>query len=364
MGWLARMVRVERLEHRRRAAGLGGGQPGQPGADAAAGRRAGAVASARRAVRRDARCRHARRRRSRAAAGVCRSGRRREVRSGARGARRDGGRARADVRAPRAAPPGCSEAGSSVGTPPRLRRAPRGAQTSAARARRGRGARRPAPPGRRGTASSSSTDSPTTSAPAGLHQPAAAARRCRRWRGRRRRRAPGRPARRRPGAPAGRSRRTRGRRRSRASAGQLAGLAHRHEAGAEVVGHRRGEMKPRASMPTTLSTVPRPWWATIASTAPAKATWSASSGEMSLKTTPGVGKSGTSTIRAQQGGEVDGPRRQAHGPSASARQRPARRAAHDRRRWRSGPARPGAISSSDRVVLDRRRRWRGCRRWS
>ena len=50
-------------------------------------------------------------------------------------------------------------------------------------------------------------------------------------------------------------------------------------------------------MPATLSTVPRPTCDTIASTAAAKATWSASSGLMSLNTTPGSGKSGTSVIR-------------------------------------------------------------------
>ena len=65
-------------------------------------------------------------------------------------------------------------------------------------------------------------------------------------------------------------------------------------------------MNPRASMPATLSTTTRPTSsrpaAASASTTATKAPWSASSGEMSLNTTPGLGKSGTSRTRETQPG--------------------------------------------------------------
>src|SRR4051794_23468765 len=58
-------------------------------------------------------------------------------------------------------------------------------------------------------------------------------------------------------------------------------------------------MKPRASMPITQSTVVAPDSsrpaAASASTTSVNAVWSASTGVMSLKRTPGAGKSGTST---------------------------------------------------------------------
>ena len=60
-------------------------------------------------------------------------------------------------------------------------------------------------------------------------------------------------------------------------------------------------MKPRASIPTTLSTARDPSGsrpaAASASTTSEKPAWSARSGEMSLNTTPGFGKSGTSRTR-------------------------------------------------------------------
>src|SRR5262245_31082921 len=56
-------------------------------------------------------------------------------------------------------------------------------------------------------------------------------------------------------------------------------------------------MKPRASMPTTRSTLPRPKWTTVSSITDENATWSASNGVMSLKITPSCGQSGTSRIR-------------------------------------------------------------------
>jgi hypothetical protein len=59
-------------------------------------------------------------------------------------------------------------------------------------------------------------------------------------------------------------------------------------------------MNPRASMPTTLSTLPRPKWTTVSSMTEEKATSLASSGVMSLKTIPGLGKSGTSRTRARR----------------------------------------------------------------
>ena len=59
-------------------------------------------------------------------------------------------------------------------------------------------------------------------------------------------------------------------------------------------------MKPRASMPTTLSTLPRPKWTTVSSITDEKATSLASSGVMSLKTMPGWGKSGTSRTSARR----------------------------------------------------------------
>src|SRR5215218_7257865 len=59
-------------------------------------------------------------------------------------------------------------------------------------------------------------------------------------------------------------------------------------------------MNPRASMPTTLSTLPRPKWTTVSSITDEKPTSSASSGVMSLKTIPGLGKSGTSRMRARR----------------------------------------------------------------
>src|SRR6266496_3929829 len=55
-------------------------------------------------------------------------------------------------------------------------------------------------------------------------------------------------------------------------------------------------MKPRASIPTTLSTLPRPKWTTIRSITVENAISSASSGVMSLNTIPCFGKSGTSRI--------------------------------------------------------------------
>src|SRR4029079_9458134 len=57
-------------------------------------------------------------------------------------------------------------------------------------------------------------------------------------------------------------------------------------------------MNPRASMPTTLSTLPRPKCTTIRSVIVENAMGSASTGVMSLNTMPGSGKSGTSRIRA------------------------------------------------------------------
>src|SRR6266571_9191101 len=57
-------------------------------------------------------------------------------------------------------------------------------------------------------------------------------------------------------------------------------------------------MNPRASIPTTLSTLPLPKWTTIRSTMVEKAIGSARTGVMSLKTMPGSGKSGTSRISA------------------------------------------------------------------
>ncbi len=57
-------------------------------------------------------------------------------------------------------------------------------------------------------------------------------------------------------------------------------------------------MKPRASIPTTLSTFPRPKCTTIRSVMVENAMGSASTGVMSRKTIPGSGKSGTSRIRA------------------------------------------------------------------
>ena len=57
-------------------------------------------------------------------------------------------------------------------------------------------------------------------------------------------------------------------------------------------------MNPRASIPTTLSTLPRPKCTTIRSMIVENAIGSASTGVMSLKTMPGSGKSGTSRIRA------------------------------------------------------------------
>ena len=63
-------------------------------------------------------------------------------------------------------------------------------------------------------------------------------------------------------------------------------------------------MNPRASMPTTLSTTTLPVASrpasASASTTAANAAWSASSGVMSLNTTPGSGKSGTSTTRLRR----------------------------------------------------------------
>src|SRR5215218_8744065 len=59
-------------------------------------------------------------------------------------------------------------------------------------------------------------------------------------------------------------------------------------------------MKPRASMPTTLSTLPRPKCTTVSSITEEKATSSASSGVMSLNTMPCCGKSGTSRTRARR----------------------------------------------------------------
>src|SRR5688572_19754278 len=57
-------------------------------------------------------------------------------------------------------------------------------------------------------------------------------------------------------------------------------------------------MNPRASIPTTLSTVPRPKWTTIRSMIVDIASACARIGVMSLKTMPGSGKSGTSLISA------------------------------------------------------------------
>src|SRR4029450_9380929 len=93
--------------------------------------------------------------------------------------------------------------------------------------------------------------------------------------------------------------------------GQLAGLADGDEAGAEVVGDRRGQDEPagldgdhlvdvaagdidrRARVPTTVSTSPRPNGTTASSITDEKPTSSASNGVMSLKTIPGLGNSGT-----------------------------------------------------------------------
>src|SRR3990170_2982789 len=57
-------------------------------------------------------------------------------------------------------------------------------------------------------------------------------------------------------------------------------------------------MNPRASIPTTLSTFPRPKCTTIKSVMVENAIGSASTGVMSLNTMPGSGKSGTSRISA------------------------------------------------------------------
>ena len=127
-------------------------------------------------------------------------------------------------------------------------------------------------------------------------------RRCRRWRARRRRAAPAPPARSRRGAPRAWPRRTPARRRrraSRAAACRPCGPGRSRCRAPAPPGAAR--MKPRASMPTTLSTTvapdsSRPAAASASMTA-VKPAWSASSGVMSLKTTPGSGKSGTSTTR-------------------------------------------------------------------
>jgi len=78
---------------------------------------------------------------------------------------------------------------------------------------------------------------------------------------------------------------------------QLAGLADRHEADTERQRDRGGDgaarMNPRASMPITLSTTVAPDASLPASasacTVATKASWSASSGVMSLKRIPGEG---------------------------------------------------------------------------
>jgi hypothetical protein len=57
-------------------------------------------------------------------------------------------------------------------------------------------------------------------------------------------------------------------------------------------------MKPRASIPTTFSTLPRPKCTTIRSITVENASSSASSGVMSLNTMPSCGKSGTSRTSA------------------------------------------------------------------
>src|SRR5436190_4497678 len=66
-------------------------------------------------------------------------------------------------------------------------------------------------------------------------------------------------------------------------------------------------MNPRASIPTTLSTFPRPYRTTIRSMADEKPSSSASSGVMSLKTMPSCGKSGTSRMSARSRWSVSNP---------------------------------------------------------
>ena len=122
-----------------------------------------------------------------------------------------------------------------------------------------------------GSRAPSGPTTPTTVAARTLDEVDAWPRPCRRWRARRRRSARGRRAGRRPGAPRGRLAVLQVVRLPRASPGQLALLAHRHEARPRAVAPpARARMKPRASMPTTLSTAvaaaASP--ATIASTTP------------------------------------------------------------------------------------------------